>query len=47
MVQNMLRKERQADEMYNGIIRNMAAFQTGQKPKDNSKSQKVKVPSWM
>jgi len=46
MVQNMLRKERQANEMYDGIIRNMAEFQTGKKEKDN-KGQKVKVPSWL
>lgn len=47
MVQNMLRKERQADEMYNGIIRNMAEFQMGRKPRNDNKSQKVKVPSWL
>jgi len=46
MVQNMLRKERQANEMYDGIIRNMAEFQSGKKPDDN-KRQKVKVPSWL
>lgn len=47
IVRNMLRKERQASEMYEGIIRNMAAFQIGKKPLQDNKMQKVKVPDWL
>lgn len=47
MVQNMLRKERQANEMYDGIIRNMTEFQNNKKKKFDNKIQKVKVPNWL
>jgi hypothetical protein len=47
IVKNMMRKERQANEMYSGIIKNMAAFQTGKKPQGDNKMQKVKVPDWL
>lgn len=47
IVQNMLRKERQSNEMYNGIIRNMSEFQNNKKHYDNIKKEKVKKPSWM
>ncbi len=47
IVKNMLRKERQASEMYDGIIRNMSEFQTGKKAPEDNKMQKVKVPSWL
>ena len=46
VVKNMIRKERQADEMYNGIVRHMSEFQLGKKQVDNNQ-QKVKVPFWL
>lgn len=47
MVQNMLRKEQQSNEMYDGIIRNMSEFQNNKRKPDNNKKEKVKIPLWL
>lgn len=47
MVHNMLQKERQADDMYNGIIKNMTDFQLGVRKEKETASQKVKAPVWL
>ena len=42
---NMQRKEKQAEEMYNGIIRGMAEFQAGRRSIIEKKA--MEVPSWV
>ncbi len=46
IMQNMLRKERQSIELYNGIIREMSDFQL-KKNQTKTKTKKVKVPIWL
>ena len=46
VMHNMLRKEQQAIEMYNGIIREMSEFQLN-KRKINFKMKKVRIPKWL
>jgi hypothetical protein len=45
VVDNMIRKERLVNEMYNGIIREMGEFQRHTKKK--VKTQKVRIPKWL
>jgi hypothetical protein len=47
MVQNMLRKERQANEMYDGIVHNMMEFQAEKRQDKDNGDKKVKVPTWL
>lgn len=46
IMHNMLRKERQAVEMYNGIIREMSEFQLGKK-EVKTKMIKMEIPAWL
>ncbi len=46
VIHNMLKKEKQANEMYNGIIREMSEFQTGQKKKE-IKLISERIPEWL
>ncbi len=44
----MLRKERESDALYTGIIQNMTAFQTDNKSNgSNGQDIKIKVPAWL
>ena len=45
VLSNMQRKEKQAEEMYNGIIRGMAEFQMGHRPSIEKNT--MEVPSWL
>ncbi len=45
VLSNMQRKERQAEEMYNGIVREMHDFQAGKE--DVQSTAKMEVPSWL
>jgi len=46
VLHNMIRKERQAVEMYNGIIREMSEFQLGKK-KFETKTEEMRTPKWL
>jgi len=46
VMHNMVRKERQAIEMYDGIIREMSEFQLGKK-KIRIRTEKVRIPKWL
>jgi len=46
ILNNMLRKERQAIEMYNGIIREMSEFQLNKK-EVKIKMKKMEIPKWL
>lgn len=46
IMHNMIRKERQAIEMYSGIIREMSEFQLGKK-KEKIKTRKIELPKWL
>lgn len=46
IVNTMMRKERQADEIYNGIIRNISEFQSGRTHK-KIKKEKIEIPRWL
>jgi hypothetical protein len=47
VVSSMLRKEKQARELYDGIIRGMGEFQSGKKVVDNEFDMEVEVPEWL
>lgn len=47
VLSNMLRKERAADDMYSGILREMGQFQRGLKPEITNGDLKVEVPAWL
>jgi hypothetical protein len=42
----MLRKEKQAEELYDGIVREMSRFQV-KKQQSTEYTKKVKLPSWL
>jgi len=46
VLSNMQRKERQADEMFSGIVREMSDFQMGKKS-NGSPTEDMEVPSWL
>jgi SNF2 family DNA or RNA helicase len=46
VVQNMIRTEKQANEMYDGIVREMTEFQIGKKETDEH-NQKTRIPKWL
>lgn len=46
ILENMLRKEKQANEMYDGIIKHMTEFQTKKKIIDKHK-EKIRIPKWL
>ncbi len=46
IMHNMLRKERQAITMYDGIIREMSEFQLGKK-QTKIKTKKMEIPKWL
>lgn len=47
IVRNMMRKERQASEMYDGLIRCMSDYQKGVTITTSKKNQTVIIPSWL
>jgi len=47
IMHNMIRKERQAIEMYNGIIQEMSEFQLNSKKEIEIETEKVEVPKWL
>jgi len=46
IMHNMIRKERQSIEMYDGIIQEMSEFQLGKK-ESKTKTKKMEVPKWL
>lgn len=46
VIHNMIRKERQANEMYDSIIQEMSEFQSGKK-KVKNKTKKMEIPKWL
>ena len=46
VLRNMLRKEKQAEELYDGIVREMSRFQV-KKQQSTEYTKKVKLPSWL
>lgn len=47
VVTNMIRKERQANEMYSGIIREMSNFQNKKEIINDNKVERIQLPKWM
>jgi len=46
VMDNMRRKERQADEMYSGIVREMKNYQQNEKIKSIG-NREIEIPSWL
>ena len=47
VLSNMQRKEKQAEELYNGIIREMYNYQVGKSKGNHQTKEEVLVPSWL